>query len=535
MEKRPNIIIFNPDEMRADSLGHLGNPAAHTPFLDQFAKTEAVSFRNAFCQNPVCVPSRCSFLTGLYPHVHGHRTMEYLMHENEPSIFSELKDAGYYVWMNSRNDFLAGQVPGLMKKHASEVFYGLPNSRNRAVPEGRPREADRRAFFNGRLTDDRNGDDDALEAAIRFLKSKPDQPICLFLGMIYPHPPYQVGDPYYSCIERNRIPPRIHPGECRGKSPIEEKIRLGQGIDASVNDSGTGYSESDWTELRAVYLGMCAKIDDQFRRLCEALKEVGEYDNSAIFFFSDHGDYTGDYGLAEKNQNTFEDCLVRVPLLIKPPSGWKLDPGVTDNMAELVDFYKTAMDMAGVKPSHTQFGRDLSPVLEDRSASVRDFVTCEGGRAPEERHCDEFHAKGPKGTNPMSPYYARQAAQTDPKLHTKGYMFRTKDFKLITRGDDTAELYDLRSDPKELKNTADEPAYAEVRRELEHRQLLWLMRTADVVPFSYDSRFTPEMGWAMISPMVPAEYEEEYREKLKNGASPISLILECSRRFHNHP
>lgn len=59
-----NIIIFNPDQMRADSIGHLGNPAARTPFLDEWAKSEAVSFRNAFCQNPVCVPSRCSFTTG---------------------------------------------------------------------------------------------------------------------------------------------------------------------------------------------------------------------------------------------------------------------------------------------------------------------------------------------------------------------------------------------------------------------------------------------------------------------------------------
>ena len=58
MGKRPNIIIFNPDEMRWDTMGHMGNPAAVTPFLDRFAKTEAVSFSNAYCQNPVCVPSR---------------------------------------------------------------------------------------------------------------------------------------------------------------------------------------------------------------------------------------------------------------------------------------------------------------------------------------------------------------------------------------------------------------------------------------------------------------------------------------------
>lgn len=97
VSKRPHIIIFNPDEMRWDTMGHMGNPAASTPFLDAFAENEAVSFRNAFCQNTVCVPSRCSFFTGLYPHVHGHRTMSHLLHPGEENLFSELRDAGYYV------------------------------------------------------------------------------------------------------------------------------------------------------------------------------------------------------------------------------------------------------------------------------------------------------------------------------------------------------------------------------------------------------------------------------------------------------
>lgn len=108
MKKRPNIIIFNPDEMRYDAMSHMGNPAAETPFLDEFAGKDAVSFRNAYCQNSVCVPSRCSFFTGLYPHVHGHRTMSSLLHPGELNLFSELRENGYYVWMNDRNDLFAG-------------------------------------------------------------------------------------------------------------------------------------------------------------------------------------------------------------------------------------------------------------------------------------------------------------------------------------------------------------------------------------------------------------------------------------------
>ena len=92
-DKRPHILIFNPDQWRGDVLGHMGNPAAVTPVLDRFVETEAVSFRNAFCQNTVCTPSRCSFMTGWYPHVRGHRTMYHMLHpeRGEPVLLKTLK------------------------------------------------------------------------------------------------------------------------------------------------------------------------------------------------------------------------------------------------------------------------------------------------------------------------------------------------------------------------------------------------------------------------------------------------------------
>ena len=83
-KKRPNIIIFNPDQWRGDVLGHMGNPAAVTPNLDKLAREDAVSFRNAFVQNGVCTPSRCSFMSGWYTHVRGHRTMHHMMKPDEP-------------------------------------------------------------------------------------------------------------------------------------------------------------------------------------------------------------------------------------------------------------------------------------------------------------------------------------------------------------------------------------------------------------------------------------------------------------------
>lgn len=528
---RPNIIIFNPDEMRADTLGHLGNEAAYTPFMDSMVKEDTVSFRNAYCQSPVCVPSRCSFTTGLYPHVRGHRTMAYLLRDGEETLFSELKKNGYHVWMNARNDLIAAQYPHAFEEHASEIYYGGNKKKTGEGPENcfGPGTKNFNAMYQGVVPsgeDEINytDDDEDLDAAISAIRNKPeDKPLCMFLGLQYPHPPYKVEERFYSKIDKDKLPERVRPEECSGKAEILDAIRKNQQL--------SDYTDDEWTELRATYYGMAAKVDYQFERLCEALKEAGEYDNSAIFFFSDHGDFTGDYGLAEKAQNSFEDCLTHVPFLIKPPKGMKVDAGISDSLTELVDLYATVMDMAEVEPSHSHFGISLRDAVADRNSHVRDFVTCEGGRNPEEIHCDEFHAGGPQGTTKFSPYYPRHFAQTDAAAHSRGYMVRTEKHKLISRVDGRNELYDLSVDPKEKINEIDNEKYSDVKNDLEKKLLMWLMRTADIVPFDYDRRFSDEMIWAKVKGMVPSQYEEEIKEKIRNGANMFSLIIECRRRF----
>ena len=87
------------------------------------------------------------------------------------------------------------------------------------------------------------------------------------------------------------------------------------------------WTEERWHELRATYYGMCARVDHQLGLIVEALWAEGIYGETAIFFYSDHGDFTGDYGLVEKTQNTFEECLVRVPLVMKPPARFPVRPG----------------------------------------------------------------------------------------------------------------------------------------------------------------------------------------------------------------
>ncbi len=537
MTNRPHIIIFNPDEMRADSMGHLGNPAAATPFLDHFARHEAVSFSRAYCQNPVCVPSRCSFFTGLYPHVMGHRTMSYLLRPGEATLFSELKNAGYYVWMNDRNDLLAGQIPGWAESHASEICYSGREKEGPGPlnpdPRGRPGSKNFYSHMEGRLGLDarglrRNGDDEVVDAAIHRIRNRPaGQPLCMFLGLMYPHPPYQIEEPYYSLIDRSVLPPRIRPEACSGKSRILGEIRRWAGLE--------NYTEEDWQELRAVYLGMVSKIDAQFRRLVDALKQEGIYGDCAIFFLSDHGDFTGDYGLPEKAQNTFEDCLTRVPLLIKPPAGMALDPGVSSALVELVDFYATAMDLARVRPSHTHFGRSLVHALADRRLPVRPFVCCEGGRLPGETHCDEYHSPGGGEASPMDMYWPKKKAQADDEAHSKGIMIRDERYKYVSRLLGSDELYDLEEDPQETVNRIDSPACRDTVTELRYRLMKWLQATDDIVPFEPDRRFTPQMLLAKARGVAGEGHDAEIMARIEAGADIGPLMAYCHSLVKEQP
>lgn len=534
MKKRPHIIIFNPDEMRTDAMGHMGNPAARTPFLDAFAKTEAVSFRHAVCQNPVCVPSRCSFFTGLYPHVQGHRTMAYLLRPGESSLFSELRDSGYYVWMNGRNDLYAAQYPGWFASHADEVYYGgdTPSAPGpeRADIRGPMDGKNYYSHYEGRLGLDANHqnysrDDAVVDAAIRRLTNPvDDRPMCVFLGLMWPHTPYAVEEPYFSAIDRSKLPERVRPEACSGKPMMEQRLRELQHMQ--------GYTEHDWDELRAVYLGMCSKVDAQFRRLCDALKASGIYDDCAIFFMSDHGDFDGDYGLPEKAQNCFESCLVNVPLLVKPPRGESVDPGISESLVELVDFYATAMDYAGAVPDHTQFGKSLRPVLANRGTQLRRYAFCEGGRMPGETHCDESHVNGTAGSPPSFVYWPRQTAQREDATHEKGTMIQDLRYKYVSRQDATQdEFYDLSRDPKEMHNAIREPAYAAQISLMQREMLHWYQASCDVVPHDFDERFTPEMIWSMLRGHAKTPAEEAFiRERIAAG-DKMPHVLEKLRRL----
>lgn len=478
MTKRTNIIIINPDEMRWNTMGHMGNPAASTPVLDAFAATEAVSFAHAYCQNPVCVPSRCSFLSGLYPHVNGHRTMHYLLHEGQDTLFAELRQAGYRVWMNSRNDFIAGNIPGLMATQFDEMEMpenSLMKEHHEILPEFPY------SHFIGVTDEIRTDLADTAAACERIRRQKDaEEPLCLFLGWANPHVPYVTDQQHYDRIDEALIPDRIRFSETSGKSEMIRRLREYADMDR--------FREEQFREMQRVYLAQCSYIDDLFGMVIAALKEAGIYDDSAIFFLSDHGDFAGDYDLPEKAQNSFEDVLTRVPLLIKPPKSEICDAGITRALTELVDFYATVMDYAGVEPSHDHFGRSLRPVIEDRSRANRQYVFAEGGRRPSEKQADEYHYFGPQGPEKTHDYWAKMQAEADDDAHAKGTMIFDGRYKYVLRLNGRDEFYDLQEDPKEMINRIDHERYAARILQLKLAMLEWYQETCDTVPREYDSR-----------------------------------------------
>jgi arylsulfatase A-like enzyme len=258
------------------------------------------------------------------------------------------------------------------------------------------------------------------------------------------------------------------------------------------------------------------------------LKQAGIYDESAIFILSDHGDFCGDFDLPEKAQNTFEDCLTKVPLLIKPPKGTAIDPGVTDSLAELVDFYATVMDYARITPSQDHFGRSLRPVVEDRSNRVRDFSCCEGGRLPGETQCCEHFDQAGALNNPSWP---KQTAEMDADVHEKGTMIFDGRYKYVHRPSGRNELYDLKKDPAELNNTFEECCNDPNLLRLKCQLLDWYQQTCDIVPRSPDSRFTADRLWSIARFFCPPEKEHEIRAYIEKEHPSVKDVFSMIMGF----
>ncbi len=528
---KPNIIIFNPDQMRADALHHLGNEASYTPTMDALSE-EGVSFENCFAQSPVCVPSRCSFMTGNYPHTNGHRTMSHLLQPDEGNLFSDMKKAGYYTVSSARGDLMAGQYKKYHKKCIDKYLMishvKTPVTMVKAQ-RGEKGSDTYNSFMDGIIPPKKEGrevkntDDLTVESAIRAIKKRPnDKPFFMFVGLNFPHPPYQIEQKYYDLIDESKLPKRIPTiQDTDGKPMMETGLRDIMGVG--------DYTEERFNEIRKVYLGMCAKVDDQLCRIVETLKNEGIYDNTAIVVVSDHGDYTTDYGIVEKCQNCFPDCLVNVPFIVKPPKNIEVDKGINQNLTELTDLCATVYDLADINCERLSFSQSILPTLKDKNTPHREFVFSEGGRLLGETQCSEMNLF----LNEDDRYAPRQLLQSkEDGTHTKATMIRSAQYKYVMRLYEKDEFYVLSEG--ESINRIDDEQYQDVVAKMKEEMLLWYMKTCDSVPTTFDDRFTNEFlenniasvgvplwvaktvtGLISLTGKTPSQFIDYIRTKLK--------------------
>ncbi len=486
MATRPNIIIFNPDSYRGDVLGHLGNAGAVTPNLDAMLQHGAVSFANAFTQNPVCTPSRCSFMTGWYPHVNGHRSMKNMLKAYEPNLLTVLRREGYHVWWGGKNDLAAVKTRDDYLKFCDTKYYPDEIFQEYRLPEpGITQEDPRyRVFYHGVATREGNGplwkdyDRACVQGAVDFINNWDQaRPFCVFLPLNLPHPSYLVEKDFYDLINPDALPPRLPVPE--RDFPMLDSLR--QGYRASH------VSDEQWRDIKRIYYGMCAKTDFLFGQVIDALTQKGLYDDTIVFFFSDHGDFAGDYNLPEKTHGSLQDALIRTPLLIKPHAGTSIHPGVRTHLAELVDVTATIYDLLEIDPGYSSYGRSLRKSLAGDNSEIREAVFAEVGS----RKGEEAFKNTDVRKLPPESFYGVQSRYARPTHDAGSYAIscRTQQNKYIRRGYmEHHELYDMVADPGELENLSGRPEVAALEQHMQTLLLNHFMTTGDVMPHEQDSR-----------------------------------------------
>ncbi len=468
-----NFIYFNPDEMRADVLGCYGHPVAKTPNIDRLAAS-GVRFDQCHVQHTVCTPSRCSFMTGWYPHVRGHRSLWHCLRSDEPNTLKYLKQNGYEVHWNGKNDLLA---EASMADSVTKVWEKQGGAKSPQLYE--PGTAEYGSFLEG-PAEGHTDDYHRIERAVEFLKNrKPeDPPFMLYLAISFPHCPYTCPEPWYSMYDPDELPD-LRLADLEGKPLayrlIREYRKLGE------------LDEAHLRKVMAVYMGMVSYVDHMLGMVLDALDESGLADETSTFFFSDHGDWAGDYGLVEKWPNALDDCLTRIPMVVRSPG---CSAGhVVGEPTESFDIMPTTLELAGVDPNHIHFARSMSPQLSGAAGDPDRAVFAEGGYDPHEPHCFEGRPDEGMFRDPHHIYYPKGKQQQDcPESVCRATMIRTGKHKLVRRPGDAHELYDLGKDPQELDNVYGQAQYGEVQQELEGRMLDWYVHTSDVTPFDEDPR-----------------------------------------------
>jgi len=442
MAKKPNILIFMADQIRADALGCYGNPCCRTPNLDALAR-EGVVFRNSFTPNPICVPARAILTTGNYSHVctgdranggrirddqvklpehfvrHGYRTYACGKLHYEPysppgqprllhgfqscdlaesgRIIQQFDPKGTMRGLEDYQDYLADVGwAGYSRAH------GIGNNDVRPCPTPLPAE--------------HHVDHWVADCAIRRMRehraSHGDRPFLVFCSFPKPHSPYDPPWEYVRMYDPREVPPPAGDETMLAdRNPQLEYERATRAM--------TTLSPAARQVIKAYYYALITHQDAQVGQVLAALDEAGLGDDTIVLYCADHGDLMGDFGTYFKG--VFLEGVARVPFLVRGPG---VPRGETrSQLTGVQDILPTLATMTGCPLPKTVQGLDLTGALADAEAPLRDL------------------------------FYGQ--CMNDPRQSAMVTDGRWK-YCYAQRGA-VEELYDLESDPTELVNLASKP------------------------------------------------------------------------------
>ncbi len=463
-----NVLLITADQWRGDCLSALRHPMVRTPNLDVLA-AEGVLFARHFANTAPCGPSRASLHTGLYQHNHRSVTNGTPLDARHANWALEAVRIGYDPVLFGYTDTSAdprglaaddprlttyeGLLPGIRavcpldgrpkawtdwlsaKGYQTpaniELAYGHrpvgPDYENGAPhpkPSSWPAQVDDTAFLTGRLID--------------YLQDARG-PFIAHLSLLRPHPPWVAPEPYNALYDPQRVPgfARCETSAAEGKQHPSLAMRLMRpGVCAPADDNRL-------RRLKAVYFGLISRVDAEIGRLMDFLRQSGLIDSTLIIFTSDHGEELGDHWLLGKGG--YFDGSYHIPLIVRDPrreAGGGRGSRVS-RFTEHVDIMPTLLQAIGAKIPRQCDGMSLSPFIagEDPGRGWRDAAHWEYDFREDVRVV---------GSDPPA-LGADQCAMT---------ILRGERFKYVHFTAYAPLFFDLKTDPHEMNDLADDPAHA---------------------------------------------------------------------------
>lgn len=430
----PNILFIQVDQLTANALRAYGDTVCHAPNLDALAETGTV-FENAYCNFPLCSPSRASMAAGQLCSTIGAYDNAAELPASMPTYAHYLRAAGYQTALSGKMHFIGpDQFHGFEKRLTPDLypadFSWVPSWGN----EGKRDTNDQRSVLVSGVCErsvqidfDEMVTTQAVQHLYNLARSKDTRPFFLQVSYTHPHEPYLCRKEYWDLYEDVDIPmPAVTALSANAHDAHSRRLL------EDFNMLDMHFKDADIARARRAYYGSISYIDEMVGQLLKTLDAIGKSDETAIIFTSDHGEMLGERGMWFK-KHFFERAL-QVPLLMKLPGQ---SPTRVATPASLVDLLPTFMGIATGKAWQSEVetleGYDLTQSL----GAVDD---------------------------PDRPVFAEYLAEatTTPIL-----MIRKGDYKFIYSREDPLLLFDLAKDPNEQTNIAGNPDQIERVAEFE--------------------------------------------------------------------